>query len=305
MLPRRKIVSNVERRVRASRGRTHSARTVYGRKGFGIFFALSHSPIQSYLTRIKFQGNLNGLLLDECARYDEHGTSPPSSSISTKIGSASIENPPVKRRQLDTVVVPTTNRSQKTSGPRQSAGKPPAGGTKVQTKTVKNPSRPAKGKGTPNQKPSQNTEGSTSKRPIQKLIRRVHAIVEVPIKVEDEEDDFDPVNDRKGKVPSDKNHKSSMAIKKASKPVEPSPLCMDDDATPPAPRRRKSGTDREYHELDEDENVRRRPPPRRKSIRGLRESDFEYFEDEEEAGEDSAVDMPNLGVRFLFYFICT
>ena len=268
------------------------------------------------LTRIEFQGNVSDSSLGEYPHHGEHATSPPSSSTSTKIGSTSIEKPTAKRRQLEAVV----DRPQKASGPRKSTGKPPAGGTKAQTKTVTNTSRAVKGKGISNQTSLQNPEGSASKGPTQKVIRRVRAVVEVPIKVEDEEEFVhDLVDDRKGTVPSNKDHKPSTAVKKAVRPVQSSRAndkalsqYMDDDATPPAPdplpKRRKSGIDRDYYEPDEDAynwrnqgdtNVRHRPPPRRKSIKELRESDFDYREDE---GEESDTDELNLGVGFLFYF---
>ena len=271
------------------------------------------SSIQTHLTRVKFQGSVDGSLLDDCG---EHATSPPSSSTSTKIGSVTVEQPLAKRRQLEAAV----NRPQKASGPRKSTGKPPAGGTKTQAKTGTNTSRPAKGKGTLNQKPSQNGEGSASKGPVQRLIRRVHATVEVPIKVEDEEEKLvdSLANDKK----ADKDPKLSTAIEKAPRFTEQSrmnnktlPLHVDDDSTPPAPgplpKRRKSGIERDHNERDknvynwrnqEDVNFRHRPPPRRKSIRELRDSDFEYHEREDEEGEDSDTDELNLGVRFLFCF---
>jgi len=139
----------------------------------------------------------------------------------------------------------------------------------------------------------------------------------VPIKVEDEEEELVDylVGDRKARVPSDKDPKPPTAVKKASRFAESSrmrnaalPLHMDDDVTPPAsgplPKRRKSGIDHDYIEPDEDAgdrrrrgdaNVKHRPPPRRKSIRDLRDSDFEYREHEEEAGEESDADELNLG----------
>lgn len=136
----------------------------------------------------------------------------------------------------------------------------------------------------------------------------------MPIKVEDEEElVHDLVNDRIGRVPSDKNIKSSTTLKKVTRLTEPSQTenetsYMDGDVTPPAPgplpRQRKSGTDPDlaaYRSRSQKEvNVRHRPPPRRKSIRELKESDFEYREDEEEAGEESDTDELNIGVRCLF-----
>lgn len=253
-------------------------------------------------------------MLDE--RYGERVASPPSST-STKIGSASGEKPSARRRQAETVA----ERPQKALGPRKSTGKPSAAGTKTQTKTATNTSRPAaKAKGTLNQKSTQNPEASTSKGPTQKIIRRVHATVEVPIKVEDEEEELehDLVDVRKGRVASNKDPELPTVIRKAARVAEPTrtngktlPSCMDGDKTPPPPppRRRKSGIDREYLEPDEDAygyqnqeeaNVRHRPPPRRKSIRELKESDFEYHEDEEEEGEETDDEL-NLGVRFLLF----
>lgn len=266
----------------------------------------------SDLTGVEFKGNAGVSSLDEYAHYSEHVTSPPSSSTSTKIGSATVEKPTAKRRQLEAVVVPNVDKPQRASGPRKSTGKPPAGATKAPAKTVASTSRPAKGKTVPNQKPVTKPEGSASKGPTQKLIRRVHAIVEVPIKVEDEEEEpvHDLTDDKKGRIPSDKAPKPSTALTKAARLSGPSrtkgrvsPLYMDDDITPPAPdplpNRRKSGIDRDYYEPDEDvcgrrnqedTNARNRPPPRMKSIRDLRESDFEYI------GEESDTDELNLGV---------
>lgn len=159
---------------------------------------------------------------------------------------------------------------------------------------------------------------------MQRLIRRVHATVEVPIKVEDEEEKLvdSLANDKKGKIPPEKDPKLSTAIEKDPRFTEQSrmnnktlSLHVDDDSTPPAPgplpKRRKSGIERDHNERDknvynwrnqEDLNFRHRPPPRRKSIRELRDSDFEYHEREDEEGEDSDTDELNLGVRFLFCF---
>ena len=274
-----------------------------------------HNPL-GITNLINFQDNVSGSSLDECARYGEHATSPPSSSGSTKIGSASIDKPAYKRRQLEAVVIPSRDKPSKAPGPRKSIGKPSACGTKTQTKTAANTTRPVKDKATPKQKPTQNPEGSATKDPTQRVIRRVHAVVEVPIKVEDDEDEFmrTPVNDTKGRAPSDKDPKPSTTIKKA-KPAEPPraknkswQVYRDNDATPPAlapaPRRRKSGMDQDYYEPDEDTqnrrsqgnaDVKQRPPSRRKSIRELRESDFEYREEDEE--EETDADEMNLGVR--------
>ena len=252
---------------------------------------------------------------DEHAQYRENATSPLTSSTSTKIGSAFGEKPPARKRRVGAAV----DRPQK--GSRKSTGKPSAGGANAQTKTVTNTSRSTKGKGTVNQQPPQNPEASTSKGSTQRVIRRVRAIVEVPIKVEDDEEELehDLFDDRNGTVPSEKDPKPSTAVKKAARPSRPNnktlPLYMDRDATPPAPgplsKRRKSGIARNYdepdedaynHQSQEDANVRHRPPPRRKSIRELRESDFEYHEGEEEEGEETDTDELNLGVRFRFCF---
>jgi len=140
--------------------------------------------------------------------------------------------------------------------------------------------------------------------------------------MEDEEDEFvrTPVNDKKGRGPSDKDTKPPKTVKKATKSAEPSrsngkswqARTDDNDATPPAPsqapKRRKSGVDQDYYEPDRDAynwqslesaNVRQRPPSRRKSIRELRESDFEYREEEDE--EETDADELNLRVGFTFH----
>ena len=137
----------------------------------------------------------------------------------------------------------------------------------------------------------------------------MHAVVEVPIKVEDDEDELvrTPILDMKGRTLPDKDPKPSKTVKKAPKPVEPPRAKSkswqvyrdDDDTTPPARppvhKRRKSGADQDYYEPDkdvynwrspEDANVRHRPPSRRKSIRDLKESDFEYHEEDEETDAD-------------------
>ena len=268
---------------------------------------------------IDFQGNISGSSLDEYTRYGEHPTSPPSSSTSTKIGSASVDKPPLKRRQLEAVVIPYSTKPSKAPVPRKSIGKPSAGGTKTQTKTVTNATRPVKDKATPKQKSTQNPGGTATEGCTQKVIRRVHAIVEMPIKVEDDEDELmrTPVNDMKGRAPPDKDHKPPKTVKRTTKPAEPQrtkntswQANRDDDATPPAPshvlRRRKSGIDKDYYEPGEDTyhwqsqegaNVRHRPPSRRKSIRELRESDFEYHEEEED--EETDADELNLRVGTL------
>ncbi|KAF9781576.1 hypothetical protein BJ322DRAFT_1077015 [Thelephora terrestris] len=256
-------------------------------------------------------GNVSGLSSDEFALGGEHPTSPPSSSASTKIGSASADKPSTRHRQPEAVFIP---HPQRAPAPRKSTGKPPVGGTKTQTKTATNPTRPVKGKVAPRQKPTQNPEGTATKGPTQRVIRRVHAVVEVPIKVEDEEDELGHtlVEDRKGRVPSDRDPRPSTSVKKVSKPGETSrtksktlAVYRDEDVTPPAPapipKRRKSGVDTDYHEPDEeadrrrgqeDSNVKHRPPSRRKSIRDLRESDFEYREEED---DESDTDELNLG----------
>jgi hypothetical protein len=276
--------------------------------------------IQTHLTGGGLQGNISGSSLDGYIHHSEHVTSPPSSSGSTKIGSASVDKPSTKRRRLEAIPIPNVEKPQKAPGPRKSAGRPPAGGTKAQTKTAASTSRSAKDKGTSKQKPTQNKEEPVSKGPTQRLIRRVHAVVEVPIKVEDEEEEVgDPPDDgRKGRVPSDTYAKSSTAAKKATKSTELSrtktkalPAHGDEDVTPSAsahiPKRRKSGIERDYYEPDEDThglenredvNARRRPPSRRKSIRELRESDFEYREEEED--QESDTDELNLGVGLHF-----
>jgi len=173
-----------------------------------------------------------------------------------------------------------------------------------------------KDKATPKQKSTQNPEGSATKGPTQRVIRHVHAVIEVPVKVEDDEDDLarTPVNDTKGRAPA-KDPKPSTTIKQ-TKSTEPSKtknkswqVYRDDNVTPPAPasapRRRKSGIDQDYYEPDNDTqtlrsqenaNVRQRPPSRRKSIRELRESDFEYREEED---EETDADELNLGVRLV------
>lgn len=282
-----------------------------------IYSPPRHSTLHTELTLIDFQGNVSGSSLDEYNRYDQHATSPPSSSASTKIGSASVDKPSLKRRQLEAVVIPKSVKPSNAPVPRKSTGKPPAGGTKTQTKTVTNVARPHKA--APKQRATQNEEGSATEGPTQKVIRRVHAIVEVPIKVEDDEDEFEhtPVNDTKGRAPPAKDPKPSKTVKKTTKPTEPQrtkskgwQAYMDNDATPPAPapvdRRRKSGVDKDYHEPGEDTyswqsredaNVRRRPPSRRKSIRELKESDFEYHEEDEDEDEETDADELNLTVR--------
>ncbi|KAF9644144.1 hypothetical protein BDM02DRAFT_3122355 [Thelephora ganbajun] len=261
--------------------------------------------------------NTNGSSLDEYARYGEHATSPPSSSASTKIGSASVDKLPLKRRQLEAVIIPNSDKASKASGLRKPVGKPSAGGIKSQTKTVTNATRPVKDKDTPKQKLTQKPEGFPTKGPTQKVIRRVHAIVEVPIKIEDNEDELvrTPVDNRKAEAPPDKDLRLSKVIKKATKSTGPPrteskswQVYRDNDATPPAhaqiPKRRKSGIDQDYCEPDEaihnwrsleEANVRHRPPSRRKSIRELRESDFEYREEDDD--EETDTDELNLGQR--------
>lgn len=175
-----------------------------------------------------------------------------------------------------------------------------------------------KDKATQKPKPKQNPEGSTTKGPTQRIIRRVHAVVEVPVKVEEEDEDElvrTPINDSKGRAPPEKDPRPPTAAKKTIKSAELPrakskswEVYRDDDVTPPAsapiPRRRKSGIDRDYYEPDgdtynrrnqESADVRKRPPSRRKSIRELRESDFEYREEDE---EESDGDELNLVVRF-------
>lgn len=221
---------------------------------------------------------------------------------------------------MEAVVVPVSEKQYKASGPRKSAGKPSTGGTKTQTKTATNATRQAKDKAPPKQKSMQNPEASTSKGPTQKVIRRVHAVVEVPIKTEDDEDELwrTPTGDVKGRALPNGDLKSSKTVKKttraAEQPREKSKSWQvyredDNDVTPPAhaavPKRRKSGADQDYYEPSqdtqgylEDANVRHRPPARRKSIRDLRESDFEYREEEEDEEEETDADELNLGVSF-------
>ena len=280
---------------------------------------LTHSGHPDKIQFFDSQGNVSGSSSDEFAREGEHPTSPPSSSASTKIGSASADKPPAKRRQQDAVLIP---HRQRAPAPRKSTGKPPAGGIKTQAKAVTNATRPVKDKGTPKQKPTQNPESSTTKGPTQRVIRRVHAVVEVPIKVEDEDEELERtlVEDGKGRVPSNKGPRPSTTTKKITKPSETSwtksqtlQAYREEDVTPPAPaplpKRRKSGVDPDYYEPDEDPyqqrgqedaNVKHRPPSRKKSIRELKESDFEYREEED---EDSDTDELNLGVRFSFLLL--
>ena len=223
----------------------------------------------------------------------------------------------MKRVQLEAVVVPRRDKPSKATGPRKSNGKPSTGGPKTQAKTAANTTRPVKDKVTPKQKSTQNPEGSATKGPItQRVIRRVHATVEVPVKVEDDEDELvrTPVLDANGRTLPDKDPKPSTSAKKTAKSTELSRVKSkswqahrDGDVTPPAsapvPRRRKSGADQDYCEPDEDaynwrsmgsSNVRNRPPSRRKSIRELKESDFEYREEDED--EETDADELNLGV---------
>ena len=282
-----------------------------------IYSPPRHSTLHTELTLIDFQGNVSDSSLDEYTRYDEFATSPPSSSASTKIGSASVDKPSVKHRQLEAVVIPKIAKPSRAPAPRKSIGKPSASGTKTQTKTAANATRPPKDKAIPKQRATQNEEGSATEGPSQKVIRRVHAIVEMPIKIEDDEDGlgYNPVNDTKGKAPPAKDPKPSKTVKKAANPAELQrtkskgwQAYMDNDVTPPAhapvPRRRKSGIDKDYYEPGEntysgqgreDANVRHRPPSRRKSIRELKESDFEYHEEDED--EETDADELNLTVR--------
>jgi len=276
-----------------------------------------HTTRQAQLTRINFQDNANGSSLDEHTPHDEHATSPPSSSGSTKIGSASIDKPNYKRRQLEAVVIPSGDKPSKAPGPRKSIGKPSAGGIKTQPRTTTNTTRPVKDRATPKQKSTQNPEGSAAKTSTQRVIRRVHAVVEVPIKVEDEDELVrTPVIDTRGGAPSDRDLKPSTTIKTKSTELpraknKSGQVYRDDDPTPPAPatapRRRKSGIDQDYYEPDQDTqnwqgqenaNARKRLPSRRKSIRELKESDFEYREEDEE--EETDADELNLGVRLSF-----
>jgi hypothetical protein len=276
-------------------------------------------PLQPQLTRIQFsnsQENLSSLSLDEFALGGEHPTSPLSSSASKKIGSVSGDKPSTRHRQLEAVFIPHLQRAP---APWKSTGKPPVGGMKTQTKTAANPTRPVKVKGAPRQKPMQNPEGTATKGPTQRVIHRVYAVVEVPIKVEDEEDELGHtlVEDRKGRVPSDMDPRPSTSATKVSKPGETSrtkrktlAAYRDEDVTPPAPapivKRRKSGVDPDYYEPDkeadcrrgqEDSAVKHRSPSRRKSIREPSESDFEYDEEEE---DNTDADELNLRVSFPF-----
>ena len=282
-----------------------------------IYSPPHHSTLRAELTSIDSQGNIGGSSLDEYTQYGESPTSPPPSSASTKIGSASVDEPSLKRRQLDAIFIPTNCKLFKTPVTHKSIGKPSAGGTRTQTKTVTNTTRPVQDKAAPKQKSAQNSDGCATEGPVQKVISRVHT-VGVNIKIEDDEDGLlcTPVNDTKWRAPPDNDSKPSKTVKRATKPVGPQrtgnkglPAYMDDDATPaPVPRRRKSKIDEEdYYEPSgdayswqsrEDANVRRWPPPRRKSIRELRESDFEYHEEEED--EETDADELNLRVRLSF-----
>jgi len=221
---------------------------------------------------------------------------------------------------MEAVVVPVNDKHQKASGPRKSTGKSSTGGTKTQTKTAANMTRPAKDKAPPKQKPTQNAEGSTTNGPTQKVIRRVHAVVDVPIKTEEDEDDLwgTPAGEIKGRTLPNSDPKPSKSVKKTVRAAEPPREKSkswqvyredDNDVTPPAPvsisKRRKSGVDQDCYEPSEDvydwrslenANVRHRPPARKKSIRDLRESDFEYHEGEEEEEEETDADELNLGV---------
>ena len=220
-------------------------------------------------------------------------------------------------------VVPVNDKNHKASEPRKSTGKPSAGGTKAQTKTAASATRQVKDKAPPKQKPTQNVEGSTTKGPTQKVIRRVHAVVDVPIKTEEDEDELwrTPISDLRGRTLPNSDPKPSKTVKKtvraAELPREKSKSWQvyredDNNVTPPASvsisKRRKSGVDQDYYEPNEDAhnlrslenaNVRHRPPARRKSIRDLRESDFEYHEEEEEEEEETDADELNLGVGWL------
>ena len=232
--------------------------------------------------------------------------------------SASTDKAPSKRRKLDAVVVPYRDKPPKAAGPRKSNGKPSIGEPKTQAKISANATRSAKEKAAPKQKATNNPEGSATKGTVtQRVIRRIHATVEVPVKVEDDEDELvrTPVIDENGRTLPDKDPKPSTSAKKAAKSTEPSRVKSkswqahrDNDVTPPAsasvPRRLKSGVDPDYYEPDEDSynrrsldgsNVRNRPPSRRKSIRELRESDFEY---REEDGDETDADELNIGVTF-------
>jgi len=227
---------------------------------------------------------------------------------------------------MEAVVIPVSDKHYKVPGPRKSAGKPSAGGTKTQTKTASSTTRQVKDKAPPKQKSTQNPEGSTAKGPTQKVIRRVHATVEIPIKTEDDEDvlGLTPISDTEGRAPPASGSKPSKTVKKttraAEQPREKSKSWQvyrenENDVTPPAPvsKRRKSGADQDCYEPEgiydwptiEDANVRRRPPARRKSIRDLRESDFEYHEEEDE--EETDADELNLGVgspdHHLFWYL--
>lgn len=225
----------------------------------------------------------------------------------------------MKRRQIGAVVVPVNDKNHKASAPRKPTGKPPAGGAKAQTKTAANATRQAKDKVPPKQKPTQNAEGSTTKGPTQRVIRRVHAVVDVPIKTEEDEDELwhTPTDDIKARALLNGDPKPSKTVKKTARaaelPREKSKSWQvyredDNNVTPPATvsmsKRRKSGVDQDYYEPSEDvhdwrnlenANVRHRPPARRKSIRDLRESDFEYHEEEDEEEETDADEL-NLGV---------
>lgn len=224
----------------------------------------------------------------------------------------------MKRRQTETAIITANDKTYKAQAPRKAVGKSPIGGTKTQTKTATNTTRQAKDKAVPKQKSTQNPEGFAAKGPTQRVIRRVQAVVELPIKREDDEDEYlrTPIVDANGRTLPDNEHKPQKTAKKTAKTAEPPRAKSkswqvygeEDDTTPPAPapvpKRRKSGIDQDYYEpgqgtyawrSPEDANVRHRPPSRRKSIRDLRESDFEYREEEDEEEETDADEL-NIGV---------
>ena len=218
---------------------------------------------------------------------------------------------------MEAVVVPVIDKNYKATGPRK---KPPAAGIKPQTKTAANATRQVKDKAPPKQKSTYNAEGSTTKGPTQKVIRRVHAVVDVPIKTEEDEDELwrTPTGDIKGRTLPDGDPKPPKTVKRTVRAAEPPREKSkswqvyredDNDVTPPAPvsisKRRKSGVDQDYYEPNEDvydrrglenANVRHRPPARKKSIRDLRESDFEYHEEEDKEEEETDADELNLRV---------
>ena len=197
------------------------------------------------LTSINFQGSIGGPSSDEYTRYSEYPTSPPLSSASMKIGSASVDKPYLKRQPIDAVFIPI--KPSKAPVPRKSIRKPSAGGTQTQTEAVMDTARPVKEKAAPKQKPPQDPEDSATE---------VRTIVD--IKVENDEDWLlrTPVNDTKGRAPPDKDSKTAKSAGPQQTENKGLQAYMDDGATPPTPapvpRRRKSRINEDYHEPGED-----------------------------------------------------